>query len=197
MRTIVAFLSRPHGYDVLNGLVKSQDYRILKLYTHALNPLSQDPSRSERSDYSLFVELCKQNKIELVPIDSQKEPIQSCPDCDYIIEVSWRYLIPENITSKAKIAAFGIHRGKLPDYARAEPIKQALLKNEKEIILSVHYLDFPIDQGKVISTISHPVNYDESIDFDSNIQRLRNEITPLFSKLAFQTIKLLESSKKI
>ena len=137
---MIAFLSRSHGLGVLSSLVNYEKYQLLKVFTHRLNPKSQDPNRSERSDFSLFDKMCLENNIPLVTIDS-KELLEEIPDCDYVVEVSWRYIISESVTKKARIAAFGIHRGKLPEYAGAEPIKQALLHNEKEIILSAHYLN--------------------------------------------------------
>jgi len=190
-KTIVGFLSRPHGYNVLSALLNSNEYTLKAVFTHKLNPKSQDPTRSIRSDYSLFCKLCKDFHVPLFPIDSKDEIITNVPECDYIVEVSWRYLIKQDITKNASIASFGIHRGKLPDYAGAEPIKQALLNNEKEIILSAHYLATEIDKGNIISTISHPVQYEKNSSLEENIQRLRDEITPLFSKLAIQTIEIL------
>ena len=191
MKTIVAFLSRAHGLNVLSSLIESKDHKILKVYTHSLSPKSQDPKRSLRIDYHLFKEICAKHDIPLVVIDSKKEKIQDVPCCDFIVEVSWRYLLLPEITKKAKTIAFGIHRGKLPEYAGAEPIKQALLQNEKEIVLSAHHLDPSIDTGKTITKISHPVNYDSSFSIDENIQRLRDEITPLFSKIMFKTFKIV------
>jgi len=191
LKTIVGFLSRAHGLNILSSLVESNQYRILKVYTHSLNPKSQDPKRSIRTDYHLFKEICAKHDIPLVSIDSNKEKIQDVPNCDFIVEASWRYLLLPNITKKAKIMAFGIHRGKLPEYAGAEPIKQALLQNENEVILSAHYLDSSIDTGKTITRISHPVNYDSSFSIDKNIQRLRDEITPLFSIIMFKTFKII------
>jgi len=191
LKTIVAFLGRAHGLNVLLSLIESNEHRILKVYTHSLNPKSQDPKRVIRTDYHLFKEICAKHDIPLVAIDSNKEKIQDVPNCDFIVEVSWRYLLLPEITKKAKIIAFGIHRGKLPEYAGAEPIKQALLQNENEIILSAHYLDSLIDAGKTITRISHPVNYDSSFSIDENIQRLRDEITPLFSKIMFKTFKII------
>ena len=158
LKTIVGFLSRAHGLNILLSLVESNQYRILKVYTHSLNPKSQDPKRSIRTDYHLFKEICAKHDIPLVSIDSNKEKIQDVPNCDFIVEASWRYLLLPDITKKAKIMAFGIHRGKLPEYTGAEPIKQALLQNENEIILSAHYLDSSIDTGKTITRISQPVN---------------------------------------
>ena len=192
MKTIVGFLSRPHGYDALSAIAKSQNYKIIKLYTHKLNPKSQDPQRSIRTDYELFVKKCADNSIPLISIDTVSDEITDFPDCDYILEISWRYKIPNNIINRARIASFGIHRGKLPDFAGAEPIKQALLNGEKKIVLSAHYLEKDIDAGNIISTIEFPVNYNGDKNLDVNIQTIRDKITPLFSKLVFQTLNILE-----
>ena len=192
MKTIVGFLSRPHGFDALSALIKSQNYKIIKVYTHKLNPKSQDPQRSIRTDYELFVKKCADNSIPLTTIDSMNDEITDFPNCDYILEISWRYIIPKNIIDRASIAAFGIHRGKLPDFAGAEPIKQALLNGKKKIIISAHYLEKTIDSGQVISTIDFSVEHNNEENLETSIQTIRNKITPLFSKLVFQTLSILE-----
>ena len=193
MKTIVGFLARPHGYNALSALVESQNYKIIKLYTHKLNPKSQDLQRSIRADYELFVKKCAENSIPLISIDSKDHEITDFPECDYIIEVSWRYIIPQNIVNKARVSAFGIHRGKLPEFAGAEPIKQALLKNEKIIVLSAHYLEKTIDTGQVITSIEFPVDYNDEKNLETNIQSIRDQITPLFSKLMLKTLNILEN----
>ena len=193
MKTIVGFISRPHGYDALSAIVKSQNYKIIKLYTHKLNPKSQDLQRSIRADYELFVKKCADNSIPLISIDSKDHEITDFPECDYIIEVSWRYIIPQNIINKARRDTFGIHRGKLPEFAGAEPIKQALLKNEKIIVLSAHYLEKTIDTGQVITSIEFPVDYNDEKNLETNIQSIRDQITPLFSKLMLETLNILEN----
>ena len=193
MKTVVGFVSRPHGYDALSALIKSQNYKIVKLYTHKLNPKSQDPQRSVRRDFELFLTKCAQNSIPLVTIDSIDDEIIDCPDCDYIIEISWRYKIPKNIIDKARIATFGIHRGKLPDFAGGQPIKQALLNGEKKIVLSAHYLEKTIDTGQVITSIEFPVDYNDEKNLETNIQSIRDQITSLFSKLMLETLNILEN----
>jgi len=195
MKTVVAFLSRSHGYDVLKKLTKSKDHKILKVYTHKLNPKSQDPKRHIRDDFHLYEEKCKKLDITLVTIDDNKSEILNCPVCDFIVEVSWRYLIPENITKKAKIAAFGIHRGKLPDYAGAEPIKKAIKNNEKEIVLSAHFLEKKIDFGDTILSYEYKINYDQKLDFDENIQKIREEITKFFGNLVLNVMAYFEKKK--
>jgi len=198
MITIVCFLSRAHGFEVLEKIMRLKKYQILRVYTHKLKPKSEDPSRNEREDYKLFENVCEENSIPIFAVDSKDENIE-IPECDFIVEVSWRYLINSEITDKARISSFGIHRGKLPEYAGAEPIKQALEKNEKIIYVTAHVLDSEIDAGESILVESHPVNYDKNFTNEYNIQRLRNEITPLFSILIEKTLISLESdySRKI
>lgn len=194
MKTVVGFLSRSHGFNVLQYLINSKEYKLIKLYTHSLNPKSQDPQRQKRNDFELFENICNENNIPMEIIDNKTDVIVDVPDCDFIVEVSWRYLIPETITKKARIGSFGIHRGKLPDYGGAEPIKQAILEGEKEIILSAHTLECVIDSGSTITSIIHPVNYDSNLSLEDNIQKIRDDITPLFSIVTHKTLKLLENN---
>ena len=85
MKTIVGFLSRPHGFDALSALIKSQNYKIIKVYTHKLNPKSQDPQRSIRTDYELFVKKCADNSIPLTTIDSMNDEIPPINSTDELI----------------------------------------------------------------------------------------------------------------
>jgi methionyl-tRNA formyltransferase len=192
MKTIVGFLSRQHGFNVLTSLGKINQYKFLKIYTHKLNPRSQDLNKGIRKDYQMFVNECKKLSIPLEVIDSKNEEIKKCPECDYIVEISWRYVIPSKIVKKSKIGTFGIHRGKLPNYAGAEPIKQAIKNNEKEIILSAHYLEPNIDSGEVITTSTYKLDTHPIENSEKEIQKIRNNITPLFSKIVLNTMKILE-----
>ena len=196
MKSVVALVSRAHGLNILDALIKSKNYEVCEVFTHKLNPKSQDSTRSVRSDFHNYLKKCEENKIKMRTVDSPNEEIKDFPNCDFIVEVSWRYLIPVNIINRAKISAFGIHRGKLPEFAGAEPIKQALQKGEKEIVISAHYLSPKIDGGDVIYSKKYPVNYNPQYDLESNVQRLRDEITPLFSKIMFKTLEILGSNSK-
>ena len=118
MYKIIGFLSRPHGFSVLNELIDNPNYDVIKIFTHKLKPKTEDPEKGIRDDYHLFSKLCNKHNIELTSIDSKNDTIDIL-DCDVIVEVSWRFLISSDIVKKAKILAFGIHRGKLPDYPKS------------------------------------------------------------------------------
>ena len=75
MITIVCFLSRAHGFEVLEKIMKLKKYQILRVYTHKLKPKSEDPSRNEREDYKLFENVCEENSIPIFAVDSKDENI--------------------------------------------------------------------------------------------------------------------------
>ena len=67
-------------------------------------------------------------------------------------------------------------------------IEEALQNNESEIILSAHRLDPVIDAGSTLNSLSYSVQYDKTLSMEDNIQKIRENITPLFSKLFFKTL---------
>ena len=71
MKTIVGFLSREHGLNVLQTLIKNSHFKVITVFTHKLNPKSQDKTRGVRKDFQKFIDLCKQENIELITIDNK------------------------------------------------------------------------------------------------------------------------------
>lgn len=188
MKTIVGFLSRNHGLEVLYSLIKLDNYKILKILTHSKLPSSENPLRPMRDEFKIFQKICNQNCIPLEIVDSKFNNNYDIPKCDFIIEISWRYLIPKEILKNAKIASFGIHRGKLPEYAGPEPIKQAIINSENELVISSHLLENEIDAGETLFSKNHKINYDKNSTLENNISRLKQEITPYFSELVITTL---------
>ena len=88
MKTVVCFISRAHGFSILDTLINSHNYKILKIFTHSLNPKSQDPLRSQRTDFQKFVKICHKNHIPLETIDEKNQQLSGIPECDFIIEIS-------------------------------------------------------------------------------------------------------------
>ena len=57
MTTVVGFLSREHGLNVLQTLIKNNNYKIITVFTHKFNTKSQDETRGVRKDFQKFLEL--------------------------------------------------------------------------------------------------------------------------------------------
>ena len=195
----LVLVARIHGLETLRYLVeKKPKYAVIGVFTHKLNPKSYDPMRRERSDFPDYVKLTKSNNIPFFTIDSKEELSTLENFCkknnfDFIISISWRYLISPQIFKKARLGAINLHRGDLPKYPGVEPIRKALENNEKEIVICAHHINESFDQGEVIYKARHPVNYEISESLESNIERLKKEITPYFIELTVKSLKLLEN----
>jgi len=90
-----------------------------------------------------------------------------------------------------EISGLNLHRGKLPEYKGVYPIKRALQNKEKYIYITSHILEKEIDSGEVIAIYKHPVNYNEKLSFDENVEKLKRELTPHFGPLLIKSMDIL------
>jgi methionyl-tRNA formyltransferase len=181
---VICFLARDCGVEVLKELINDGRFEIVTLFAHSKLPKSEDQNRGTRNEFSIFKEMSYTYSIPLITIDTIEESKNTAtyPEFpfDFLISVSWRFLIGGDVFSKAKIAAINIHRGKLPEYAGAEPIKRSLENGEKYITLTVHEMTKEVDSGKVLVEKIHFVNYDNSKSLIENVERIKIEILPLY-----------------
>jgi methionyl-tRNA formyltransferase len=193
---VLAFLARKHGFNALQSLYQDPRFELLAVITHRRNPTSEDPERSERKDFINFQKLTEKNKTPLHFADTKKESLAlgekiSSWNFDLITSISWRRLIPEEQLKQAKIGGINLHRGILPKYAGAEPIKQALLQKEKEIFIDAHILDKEIDTGRLLAQYRHPSSFNPKDSLEENIERIKMELTPHFGPLLIKSIDQL------
>ena len=191
---------RNHGLETLKKINEITNYNIIAIFTHKLNPKSIDIKQKERDDFSDYEKFAEINSIPLYTIDKSNEKFILDDfalqyNYDFLISVSWRYLISPQVFLKANIGSINIHRGDLPKYAGAEPIKRALENSEKFIHISCHNISKNFDEGEVIFESTHPTNYDVSLSLDDNVERLKKEITPYFPQLTIKSLEFLIGSK--
>ena len=198
--TCLVLAGRNHGLETLKNLNELSDYNIISIFTHKFNPKSLDIQQKERDDFSDYEKFAEINSIPLYTIDKSNEKFILDDfalqyNYDFLISVSWRYLISPQVFLKANIGSINIHRGDLPKYAGAEPIKRALENSEKFIHISCHNISTNFDEGEVIFESTHPTNYDISLSLDDNVERLKREITPYFPQLTIKSLEFLIGSK--
>ena len=198
--TCLVLAGRNHGLETLKKLNEKSNYNIIAIFTHKLNPKSLDIQQKERDDFLDYKKFAKTNSIPLYTIDKLNEKhildnfVLQC-DYDFLISISWRFLISPQVFSKSNIGSINLHRGDLPKYAGVEPIKRALENSEKFIHISCHNISKHFDEGEVIFESTHPTNYDVSLSLDDNVERLKKEITPYFPQLTIKSLEFLIGSK--
>ena len=70
---------------------------------------------------------------------------------DVILSVASSRIFGKDILSIPKIAALNVHAGMLPKYRGINPSFWALLNEEKESAVTVHYINEKIDDGDIIA----------------------------------------------
>ena len=192
----IGLVAREHGLTTLKELQSNNNYNIIAIFTHKLNPKSYDAEQKIRDDFLDFQLFAKKNNIPFYTIDSldEKKLVKEFVvenDFEFLISISWRYLIPPNVFEKARFGAINLHRGDLPKYAGIEPIKRALENNEKQISVCCHHITKNYDEGEVIFKCNHDSNYDRRMSLEENVIRLKKEITKYFPELTINTLKHL------
>ena len=101
-------------------------------------------------------------------------------DCmpDLIVIADYRYLLPESILALAKLGAVNFHPSILPKYRGRAPINWAILKGEKELGLTVHFVDRGVDTGDIIA--QEQLVLSEAQDVGDALEMLY----PIYSSLA-------------
>lgn len=197
---IVCLFARDCGVKALEALLNDERLTIAGLLVHSRLPKTDDPNRNIRPEFPVFKEIAYKHSIPLSVIDTREDAknlafIRTVGSFDFLISLSWRYLIPKDIFSKSKIAAFNIHRGKLPVYAGAEPIKRALESGEKHIILSAHEMVEEIDAGEILIEKTYPANFNNSKTIQENVERIKKDMLPLYPIAVIEAIDKLLTIK--
>jgi methionyl-tRNA formyltransferase len=115
---------------------------------------------------------------------------------DYIISYLSRWVIPEHLIKRAKIAAINFHPAS-PEYPGIGCNNFALYENAKEYGVTCHYMNPKVDSGKIISVKRFPVFAND--DVSSLLLRTYDFQLTLFYEIIGKIIKgegLPESSER-
>lgn len=145
----VAFLARWPGLLVLRELRENPLIDLRAVYTHGLLPKAEGQGR--RPELYHFEQECGKD-VPLYLTDIPSTPGVGPVDLDLIIALSWRYYINHIFIERAK-TAINIHRGDLPKYAGAEPVRRALEAGEKRFAITAHHMTEEIDAGRPIAVV--------------------------------------------
>jgi methionyl-tRNA formyltransferase len=199
---VVCLFARERGIRVLEGLLKDKRFTVVDLVVHSKLPRSESPDRSIRPEYSIFKALSEKHSIPLSTVDTRKAAqalasVKQLESFDFLITVSWRFLVPGDVFSRARIRAINVHRGKLPIYAGAEPVKRALENGEREIVLTVHEMVEEIDAGEVLVEKTHPVKLDREATLDENVETIKSEMLPLYPQAVVEALEMVMKSLEV
>lgn len=125
----------------------------------------------EKNDSQLFVQLTK------------KSP-------QLLIIASFPYLLSEKVTSLPQFGTINVHAAKLPAYRGYHPLNWAMIKDEPEIGVTVHYVGKGMDDGDILAQHIIPIS---NVD---DINTVVEKTTSSGAKLLLSVISKFEAQQQ-
>lgn len=104
-------------------------------------------------------------------------------NCDLFVSMSFNQIFKERITNLPKFNTINCHAGKLPFYRGRNVLNWALINDEKEFGITVHFINDGIDTGDIISQENHEITDND------NYGTILNKAFIECANLLFKTIK--------
>jgi methionyl-tRNA formyltransferase len=82
-------------------------------------------------------------------------------DCDLFVSMSFNQIFRERLINAPRLKTINCHAGKLPFYRGRNILNWALINDEKEFGITVHYVDEGIDTGDIILQRCYPISDDD------------------------------------
>ncbi|MCP4527479.1 MAG: hypothetical protein GY833_16420 [Aestuariibacter sp.] len=175
--TAVLFIAREAGIEVFDYCIR-ENIKVITVYTHPYEPqVSANAELRERREYKAIADRCHKYGIPLHAV-----PPKDIPDCRYVIACSWRNHISRRIREKATLGAINLHRGRLPQYAGAEPVKRAIQDKAEHLYVTAHHLEEGIDTGATICSVRRPLRHVPICNIDSLVVVEKRKLLPMYSR---------------
>jgi len=172
------FADGPWGHSTFDKLVDDKDIEIKFICV-----------RFDKED-DTFKNYCQEYKIDYLKyrdinsIDCLKKIIKY--NCDLFISMSFNQIFKNKIINLPPLKTINCHAGKLPFYRGRNILNWALINDEKEFGITVHYIDEGIDTGDIILQETFPIS--DSDDYSTLLQKA-NEKCPILLYEAVKKIK--------
>lgn len=89
-------------------------------------------------------------------------------DCDLFVSMSFNQIFKSEVINLPKLKTINCHAGKLPFYRGRNILNWALINDENEFGITVHFIDEGIDTGDIILQCSYPIT--ESDDYSTLLE---------------------------
>jgi len=111
--------------------------------------------------------------------------------CDLFISMSFNQILRKRLFEYPQLGTINCHAGNLPFYRGRNILNWALINDEKEFGITVHYIDEGIDTGDILAQRLHPIS--DQDDYDTLLKRACSGC----SDLLYETVKQLQTGKAV
>ena len=175
MRAVV-FAYHDVGVNCLQALLDT-GIQVDLVVTHHDDP-------KENVWFGSVAKLCQEQQIPYIQ-PSTSELVSLAPKIqalapDYLFSFYYRYMIPTELLSCAKIAALNMHGSLLPKYRGRAPVNWAILHGESETGASLHIMEAKPDAGDIVGQAAVSIGPNETA-------------TDVFAKVSQAAVVVLKS----
>lgn len=117
--------------------------------------------RTDTQDATLYNYAQKYGIDYLAPVKINSEDFYNQAQqygCDLFVSMSFNQIFRPRITNLPPLGTINCHAGKLPFYRGRNILNWALINDEKEFGITVHYIDEGIDTGDIIEQRLYPID---------------------------------------
>jgi methionyl-tRNA formyltransferase len=184
-----ALLGREAGFGVLrDGLLRNPEVQLVAVAAHSRLPRSEDPRCGPRPEYPGISRLCEEHGIPLVAVDAPDEAhdlefFAPFEPLDLVCAVSWRYMLSPRGLGRPALGCINLHRGRLPEYAGAEPVRRMIEDGLPEAEITAHLMVEEVDAGPVLAAVRLPIRRDPGRTAAQEAERTKLRLLPLYAPL--------------
>ncbi|MBF0713770.1 phosphoribosylglycinamide formyltransferase [Gemella sp. GH3] len=111
--------------------------------------------------------------------DYEREILKKVHNLDYIFLAGYMRIISPYFLENYKNTIINIHPSLLPKYKGKNAIEKAYNANEKEIGVSIHYVNEEVDGGDIIAQKSIEVSQSDTLEYvTEKIHKIEHELYP-------------------
>jgi methionyl-tRNA formyltransferase len=151
----VALLGRDGGLALLrDGLLRNNLVDLVGVITHGKLPKAE--GGGARPEMQLYESVCAESNVPLTVLDGSeaKQLEKHLPrDLDLLVVLSWRFILAPAVFKTPRLGALNLHRGALPEFAGAEPVRRAVEAGETRTAITAHKMVEKVDMGPEVARV--------------------------------------------
>jgi methionyl-tRNA formyltransferase len=190
---VVCLIARPCGALLLDTLLRHPAIDVVGVFTHSTKPTSEDPARGERPEFALIRELLANTSVPLHVVNTSAEAreltgFDALQPFDFLVSLSWRFLVPPRFLGRSRLADINLHRGQLPKYGGAEPVRRMLEDGLSYATITAHLMTEALDAGEVLVEDHLAVAARPDEPLAQLVERVKQELDPMYPVTALAAI---------
>jgi methionyl-tRNA formyltransferase len=175
------FADGPWSHNALERILNDQEVEVLFIVP-----------RTDTKDDTLkkYADKCQIDYLFPVNINSDDfiKKVKTY-DCDLFVSMSFNQIFKTEIINVPKLKTINCHAGKLPFYRGRNILNWALINDEKDFGITVHYIDEGIDTGDIILQREFPIS--DKDNYGSLLQIAYKEC----SNILYDSIKMIQNNQ--